>query len=204
VCVKCHYAYNVFRSSFSSGYTSWKIFDIERSRRVSCCQHSDTVSVVYRDQWMWRLRVYFFAIRIHLMMFRSNDVDLAQSAASPPRLSASGCSEGPEVAVFGGIRLCWRRVPASKKKIDESAIPCIDTRTSHSRACLLSDHRFLVSERAGVRVGLQSFWINLGAHLYALYAEHPFIIQILKNLTHCKINFQLGTITKGYYKPQIL
>lgn len=26
-----------------------------------------------------------------------------------------------------------------KKKIDESAIPCIDTRTSHSRACLLSD-----------------------------------------------------------------
>ena len=39
-------------------------------------------------------------------LFRSNDVDLAQSAASPPRLSASGCSEGPEVAVFGGIRLC--------------------------------------------------------------------------------------------------
>src|SRR5436190_19689130 len=43
--------------------------------------------------------------RVHLMTYRSNDVDLAQSAASP-RLSASGCSEGPEVAVFGGIRLC--------------------------------------------------------------------------------------------------
>jgi hypothetical protein len=52
------------------------------------------------------LRVYCFAIRIHLMTFRSNDVDLAQSAASPPRLSALGCSEVPEVAVFGGIRLC--------------------------------------------------------------------------------------------------
>lgn len=49
------------------------------------------------------LQVYCFAV--HLMTFRSNDVDLAQSAASP-RLSASGCSEGPEVAVFGGIRLC--------------------------------------------------------------------------------------------------
>jgi len=138
VCVKCHYAYNVFRSSFSSGYTSWKIFDIERSRRVSCCQHSDTVSVVYRDQWMWRLRVYFFAIRIHLMMFRSNDVDLAQSAASPPRLSASGCSEGPEVAVFGGIRLCWRRVPASKKKsMRARSRASTHARHIHARACFL-------------------------------------------------------------------
>lgn len=68
--------------------------------RVSGCQRSDTVS---GDRRMVTLQVYCFAV--HLMTFRSNDVDLAQSAASP-RLSASGCSEGPEVAVFGGIRLC--------------------------------------------------------------------------------------------------
>lgn len=124
---------------------------LEDHGRVSCCQHSDTVSEI---GGCVTLQVYCFAVRVHLMTFRSNDVDLAQSAASP-RLSASGCFQRSGSRGLRWNSLMRRRVSwavQEKKKIDESARSRASThaRHIHARACFLV-HRFLVSSRVNAR-----------------------------------------------------
>lgn len=139
--------------------------DIERSRAFPVA----SAAIPYpRSVDVRRFKCIVSLVRVHLMTFRSNDVDLAQSAASP-RLSASGCFRRSGSRGLRWNSLMRRREQCKKKKSMRARDPVHrHTHVTFTRVPAFLVHRFLVSSRANARPQSPSI-INLKKY-YLVYS----------------------------------